>query len=81
MCLNFIIVRLLRLLENMDRSPERFTEDNAFLANILNAKTEFDSDSGNDNHDPEDPHAADVLAAKRFREFERDPNYMPFVEV
>ena len=81
MCLNFIIVRLFRLLEKMDRSPERFAEDNAFLADILNDEPKFDYDSANDNLDPEDPHVADVLATKRAREESRDPNYKPSVEV
>ena len=79
--LNFIIVRLLRLLGKMDSSPERYAEENAFLENILNREAGIDSDSGNYHNDPQDPHAAGILAAKRAQEFKRDPNYVPSVEV
>jgi len=67
------IVRLLRLLEKMDRSPARLQEDDAWLETIL---TENDL-----NLEPEDPHAADILAAKQAIEVAKDPNYVPSAEV
>jgi len=65
----------------MDRSPDQFAENNVFLKDILNAGPDGEYDSANEYREPEDPHAADVLAAKRARELERDPNYVPSVEV
>ena len=59
----------------------QFAENNVFLEDILNAGPDGEYDSANEYRKPEDPHAADVLAAKRARELERDPNYVPSVEV
>ena len=46
---------------------------------VLNNEVDFDLE--NDNLEPEDPHALDVLAAKCARELEKDPNYLPSTEV
>ena len=54
----------------MDRSPDQFAENNAFLEDILNAGPDGEYDSANEYRKPEDPHAADVLAGKRARELE-----------
>ena len=65
----------------MDRSRSRLLEDNAFLKEILLDEDALDSDSADDNLELEDPHAVDVLAAKRDREVAKDPNYVPSLEV
>jgi len=65
----------------MVRSPSRVPEDNAFLEEILLDENALNSYSADDNVELEDPHAADVLAAKRDREVTKDPNYVPSLEV
>ena len=65
----------------MDRSPSRLPEDNAFLEEILLDENALDSDSADDDLELEDPHAADVLAAKHDRELAKNPNYVLSLEV
>ncbi|KAJ1255945.1 hypothetical protein BS78_K131700, partial [Paspalum vaginatum] len=58
-------------------SSEQFTEDNTWLEDILINEP---NDSANEHLELEDPHAEEVLAAKRARELAKDPNYEPSIE-
>ncbi|KAJ1277133.1 hypothetical protein BS78_05G271200 [Paspalum vaginatum] len=77
---DFIIVTLLRLLDKIDKSSERFVEDKTWLEDILIDEPKIEYDSANENLEPEDPHAKEVLAAKHTQELAKDPNYEPSVE-